>query len=58
MDKPFLTNRAGGAGLVSQVMAGPIYETFQDFSSSQMLVRARNMRVCHLQAMCTNAIPT
>ena len=44
--------RAGGAGLVAQAMAGPIFETFQDFSSGHMLVQAGNMRACHLQAKC------
>ena len=48
--QPFL--RAGGAGPVAQAMAGPIFETFQDFSSGHMLVQAGNMRACRLQAKC------
>ena len=42
--------RAGGARLVAQAMAGPIFETFQDFLSGHMLVQAGNMRACRLQA--------
>ena len=34
--------RAGGTGPVAQAMAGPIFETFQDFSSGHMLVQAGN----------------
>ena len=44
--------RAGGAGPVAQAMAGPIFETFQDFSSGHMLVQAEKMRACRLQAKC------
>ena len=47
-----LVFRAGGAGPVAQAMAGPIFETFQDFSSGHMLVQAGNMRACRLQAKC------
>ena len=35
-----------------QAMAGPIFETFQDFSSGHMLVQAVNMRACRMQAKC------
>ena len=46
--------RAGGAGPVAQAMAGPIFETSQDFLSGHMLVQAGNMRACRcrLQAKC------
>ena len=36
--------------MVAQAMAEPIFETFQDFSSGHMLMQARNMRTCRLQA--------
>ena len=36
--------RAGGASPVAQAIARPIFATFQDFSSSHMLVQAGNMR--------------
>ena len=42
--------RAGGAGPVVQAMAGPIFETFQKFSSGYMLVLAGNIHACGLQA--------
>ena len=48
--------RAGGAGPVAQAMAGPIFETFQDFSSDHMLVHAGNMRACSLQAKCRRSL--
>ena len=44
--------RAGGASPVAQAMAGPIFETFQDFSSGHVLVQAGNMRACRMQAKC------
>ena len=40
--------RAGGAGPVAQAMAGPIFETFQDFSSGHMFVQA--IEICVLVA--------
>ena len=43
-------NRASGAGQVAQARDGPIFETFQDFSSGHMLVQAENVCACCLQA--------
>ena len=48
----YFPSRAGGAGPVAQAMAGPIFETCRDFSSGHMLVQARNMCTCRLQAKC------
>ena len=36
----YCNHRAGGACPFAQAMAGPIFETFQDFSSGHMLVQA------------------
>ena len=47
-----MPSRAGGVGPVAQAMAGPIFETLQNFSSGHMLVQAGNIRVCRLQAKC------
>ena len=51
----YVTCRAGGAGTVAQAMAGPIFESFQDFSSGYMLMQAGNMCACRLQAKSVSA---
>ena len=51
-DRRNVNSRADGAGLVAQAMAGPIFGTFQHFSSGHTFVQAGNMCACRLEAKC------